>query len=98
MNWRTVMVRALAVSAVSRRRGVAGGFVGLLALSTFLLDYVARAWQPAESVAWLSPFRYYSPLDLVTGVAIPGKNLWVLGGVAVAGAALAFVLFSRRDI
>ena len=88
----------LAFSSVSRRRGVAGASAGLLALATFLLDYVARAWEPAESVAWLSPFRYYSPLDLVTGAAFPAKNFWVLGGVAVGGAALAFVFFSRRDI
>ncbi len=88
----------LAISSVSRRRGVAGAFAGLLALTTFLLDYVARAWEPAESVAWLSPFRYYSPLDLVTGVAIPAKNLWVLAGVGFAGIAAAYWLFSRRDI
>lgn len=88
----------LAISARSRRRGVAGALAGILALTTFLLDYVARAWSPAESVAWLSPFRYYSPLDLVTGVEIPAKNLWILGGIAVAGIGLAFWLFSRRDI
>ena len=88
----------LAISSVSRRRGVAGALAGLLALTTFLLDYVARAWEPAESVAWLSPFRYYSPLDLVTGSAISVKNLLVLGGVALVGAAFAFASFSRRDI
>ena len=88
----------LALSSISRRRGVAGAAAGLLALSTFLLDYVARAWDPAEKVAWLSPFRYYSPMELVTGAAIPTKNLWVLGSIAVAGTLLAFALFSRRDI
>jgi ABC-2 type transport system permease protein len=88
----------LALSSVSRRRGVAGAVAGLLALCTFLLDYVARAWAPAEKVAWLSPFRYYSPLDLVTGVAIPARNLWVLGAVGTAGVLFAFAFFSRRDI
>jgi ABC-2 type transport system permease protein len=72
--------------------------VGLLALATFLLDYVARAWQPAEAIAWLSPFRYYSPLDLVMGKQIPEHNLWVLAGVGVFGFALSYFLFSRRDI
>jgi ABC-2 type transport system permease protein len=89
---------ALAISSVSRRRGTAGALTGLLALTTFLLDYVARAWKPAERVAWLSPFRYYSPLDLVIGVAIPGKNVWVLGGIAIVGIGIAYRLFSRRDI
>jgi len=62
----------------SRRRGSAGALAGLLALATFLLDYVARALEPAQSVAWLSPFRYYSPLDLIVGKALPAKNLMVL--------------------
>ncbi len=88
----------LAISSVSRRRGVAGALAGLLALTTFLLDYVARAWEPAEKVGWLSPFRYYSPLDMVIGLEIPARNLWVLGGIAVSGVLLAFWLFSRRDI
>ena len=88
----------LAISSVSRRRTVAGALTGLLALATFLLDYIARAWSPAEAVAWLSPFRYYSPLDIVMGFDVPAHNLWLLLGIAVAGFALAYLLFSRRDI
>lgn len=89
---------ALAVASRARRRSVAGSVVGLLALAMFLLDYVGRAWQPAEAIAWLSPFRYYSPLDLVMGNPIPKHNLWVLAGVGVFGFALSYFLFSRRDI
>lgn len=88
----------LAISSLARRRSVAGSLAGLLALSTFLLDYVARAWQPAEKIAWLSPFRYYNPLDLVMGKAIPAHHLWVLVGIASAGAGAAYYFFSRRDI
>lgn len=89
---------AMAIGSAARRRSVAGGIAGLLALATFLLDYVARAWQPAESVAWLSPFRYYSPFELLMGSALPAKNLLVLAGIAASGFSLAYVLFSRRDI
>ena len=89
---------ALAISSVSRRRSVAGALTGLLALATFLLDYVARAWQPAESVAWLSPFRYYAPMDLVMGFEVSAYNLWVLVAIAIAGFAIAYIMFSRRDI
>ena len=89
---------AMAIGAASRRRSVAAGSAGLLALTTFLLDYVARLWQPAEKIAWLSPFRYYNPFDLITGNPLPIKNLVVLGSVAVAGFAAAYVLFARRDI
>jgi ABC-2 type transport system permease protein len=95
MSWSGV---AMAIGAASRRRSVAGGLVGLLALSMFLLDYVARAWAPAERVAWLSPFRYYSPFELIMGNALSGKNLMVLSAIAVSGFSLAYVFFSRRDI
>ena len=89
---------ALAIGSAARRRGVAGGLVGLIALAMFLLDYVARAWEPAQRVAWLSPFRYYSPFELVMGNPLSVKNLLVLAGIALSGYALAYLLFSRRDI
>ena len=89
---------ALAIASASRRRGVAGAIAGLLALAAFLMDYVGRLWQPAESVAWLSPFRYYNPFELVMGNPLPSKNLLVLGGIAAAGCVTAYALFARRDI
>jgi ABC-2 type transport system permease protein len=89
---------AMAIGSASRRRGAAGAFAGLLALAAFLLDYVGRMWQPAASVAWLSPFRYYSPLEMVMGNSLPSKNLMVLGAIAAAGFGTAYVLFARRDI
>jgi ABC-2 type transport system permease protein len=89
---------AMAIGSASRRRSVAGALAGLLALATFLMDYVARAWPPAESVAWLSPFRYYSPFELLMGSPLPARNLIVLAGIASTGFALAYILFSKRDI
>jgi ABC-2 type transport system permease protein len=95
LSWSGV---AMAIGSRSRRRSVAGALAGLLALAAFLLDYVARAWQPAQAVAWLSPFRYYSPFDLLMGNALPARNLLVLAGIAVAGFAAAYLLFAHRDI
>jgi ABC-2 type transport system permease protein len=95
LSWSGV---ALAIGSASRRRSIAGGVAGLLALATFFLDYVGLLWKPAESAAWLSPFRYYRPFDLVMGNPLPSKNLVVLGTIAVAGFVAAYVLFSRRDI
>jgi beta-exotoxin I transport system permease protein len=89
---------AMAIGAASSRRSIAGGSAGLLALTAFLLDYVGRLWQPAQSVAWLSPFRYYNPFELIMGNPLPPKNLAVLGAIALAGFAAAYVLFARRDI
>lgn len=95
VSWNAI---ALAIGSATRRRAVAVGFAGLLALATFLLDYVARAWEPAERVAWLSPFRYYSPFEMLMGRGLSAKNLMILGCIAVSGFALAYALFSRRDI
>ena len=89
---------AMAIASAARRRSVAGGAAGLLALGCYLLDYIGRLWQPAEKVAWLSPFRYYNPFDLMMGNPLPPKNLIVLGAVAVAGFIAAYVLYARRDI
>ena len=95
MAWSSI---GLAIASASRRRGVAGGVAGVLALVTFLLDYIARLWEPAKAFAWLSPFTYFSPLDLVTGGELLMKNVVVLGGIAVGGFVGAYVLFLRRDI
>jgi ABC-2 type transport system permease protein len=89
---------AMAIGSASRRRSVAGALAGLLALAMFLLDYVAGAWQPAQSVAWLSPFRYYNPLELLMGKGLQTNDIIVLAAVTVAGFALAYFVFSRRDI
>ncbi len=43
---------AMLIGSVSRRRRVATGIAGLLALTAYLLDYTGRLWKPAESVAW----------------------------------------------
>jgi ABC-2 type transport system permease protein len=89
---------AMAIGCACRRRGSAGAIAGLLALTAYLTDYVGRAWKPADSIAWLSPFRYYTPFELVMGSALPAKSLYVLGGIAFAAFALAYALYSRRDI
>ena len=89
---------ALAIGCACRRRGSAGAIAGLLALTAYLTDYIGRSWKPAESTAWLSPFRYYTPFELVMGSALPAKSVYVLGGIAVAGFGLAYLLYSRRDI
>jgi ABC-2 type transport system permease protein len=89
---------AMAIGCGCRRRGSAGAIAGLLALTAYLTDYIARAWKPAESVAWLSPFRYYTPFELVMGSALSAKSFYVLSGIVVAAFALAYLLYSRRDI
>jgi hypothetical protein len=89
---------ALAISSVSRRRSVAGSQTAVLALATLLLDVLARLWKPAQAVAWLSPFRYYSPMEMLAGRPTPAHSLAVLLGIALAGFLLACVGYSRRNL
>ena len=89
---------ALAIASASRRRGVAAGIAGVLALVTFLVDYIARLWGPANPFAWISPFTYFSPLDLVTGTDLPSQHILALAAITVTGFSAAYFLFLRRDI
>jgi hypothetical protein len=89
---------ALAVGAASRRRSLAGSAVGVAALALFLVDYLARSWDPAKAVAWVSPFHYSQAMDLIVGRPLSFAHLGVLLGIGVAGAAIAFVVFLRRDL
>jgi hypothetical protein len=80
------------------RRSVAGAITGLLALFTLLLDLVRSMWPPAERFAWLSPFHYFVPFDVVMGRPLPMENLVVLWAIAMTGFTVAYLLFSQRDI
>ena len=94
LSWSSV---ALALAAACRR-SVASATTGLLALAALLLDLTARLWPAAEPFAWLSPFRYFIPFDLVMGTALPVENILVLWAIAMSGFTVAYLLFSQRDI
>ena len=80
------------------RRSVASATTGLLALTTLLLDLTGRLWPPADWLAWISPFRYFIPFDLVMGTPLPVENVLVLWAIAMSGFTIAYALFSLRDI
>jgi ABC-2 type transport system permease protein len=88
---------ALALAAACRRT-VASAVTGLLAFGSLLLDLTGRLWPPADRIAWLSPFRYFVPFDVVMGTALPVENIVLLWAVAMTGFVLAYYFFSQRDI
>jgi hypothetical protein len=88
----------LAMTSFSRRRSVPGALAGLVALSSYLFDYVARIWKPAVKVAWAFPFHYFNGITLISGRGIPWKDILILLGYAVCGATLAYIRFARRDL
>ena len=89
---------ALAVGAASRRRSTAAGVIGITALALFFVDYLARIWKPATAIAWLSPFHYYDAMAMVMGRPLPASHVEALLLSAAAGIAIAFVVFSHRDL
>lgn len=88
----------LMIATTSQRRGVAGWIAGLFAVATFLLDYIGRAWPAAAKLWVLSPFHYYSPLDLIMGRPLVFSNLIVLAAIAAVTSGLSYIFFLRRDI
>lgn len=89
---------ALGVAAAARRRSVAAGAVGILALTAYLLDYIGRVWDPARTISSISPFHYFDPTALVAGQPLSVSNAVVLVGAGIAGAVVGAVVFSKRDI
>jgi ABC-2 type transport system permease protein len=88
----------LLFTSFARRRAVPASIAGLLALVSYLLDYLARVWKPARTVSWLSPFHYFNAVDLITTGALPLRDVRVLLGIAVCSFGLAYVCFAHRDL
>jgi ABC-2 type transport system permease protein len=80
------------------RRGVAGGTASLLAFAALLLDYGQKLWPPLERIGWLSPFRYFTPFELVMGDPLPAENFLVLWAIAMTGFTVAYLVILQRDI
>jgi ABC-2 type transport system permease protein len=80
------------------RRSIASAVTGLFALVALLLDLIGRLWPPADRIAWLSPFRYFVPFDIVMGSELPLTNILVLWAIAMTGFTLAYMFFAQRDI
>ena len=88
----------LAASAFGREGGRAAGIGFLLAVVSYLGQAVGKL---LPSAAFILPYclhDYYEPRAILLNGAVAGKSLAVLLGVAVAGLAVAFARFLRRDI
>jgi ABC-2 type transport system permease protein len=80
------------------RRSVAGATTSLLAFAALILDWAHRLWPPLGSVAWLSPFSYFQPYELVAGEPLRFENLLILWAIAMTGYILAYLVILERDI
>ena len=61
-----------------------------------LLVYVTLG--ALTDIGWLSPFKYFTPFELVMGDPLPVENLMVLGAIALTGFTVAYSTISHRDI
>jgi len=86
------------VSAPSDRRGRAMGVVFAFVLASFLLNYLAQFWSPAERVSFLSLLHYYRPLPILHDGTWPVRDMIILllsgGGLWTVGG----FIFARRDL
>ena len=53
---------------------------------------------PAAALSVVSPFHYFDPMTVIGGQPLSAWNVSVLVAIAIAGAAIGYVVFSRRDI
>ena len=88
---------ALALGAACRR-GTASTIASLLAFAGLLLDWAHRLWPALDCVAWLSPFSYFQPYELIAGDPLRPENLLVLWAIAMTGYIVAYLVISQRDI
>jgi ABC-type transport system involved in multi-copper enzyme maturation permease subunit len=85
-------------SSLSNRRGWAMGVVFAIVVTSFLVNYLAQFWAPAQRVEFLSVLRYYKPLFVMRDGAWPLRDIGVLAGVAVALWVSGGLITARRDL
>jgi ABC-2 type transport system permease protein len=88
---------ALAIGALTGRRGIAIGLAAGLAAATYLFHVLAPS---VDAIAWLeylSPFYYYRDAEPLLNGLNPIHSL-VLVGVTVVAFAGALLAFERRDL
>jgi ABC-2 type transport system permease protein len=88
---------ALALAAVTGRRGVASGGAAAFAVLGFLINGFAPLVDAVEWLKYLSPFYYYAGNDPI-GNGVDVGNLAVLGAASIVLAAVAAIGIGRRDL
>lgn len=86
------------VSSVSSRRGRAIAVVFAIVLASFLLNFLAQLWAPAEKASVLSVLTYYRPVVALREAAWPIQDMLVLTLTGTTTWLLGAHLFTRRDI
>jgi ABC-2 type transport system permease protein len=83
-----------ASGTTSQAVGRATGFI----VVSFLINYLASIWSVIEPFDPISIFSWYQPADAFVNGTIDSIDALVLGTVAVVGAVLGGIVFTRRDL
>lgn len=89
---------AAMLATIATRRSVAGGGAALLASACFITDVISLVWKPLKPLARYLPFHYFSTLNLISGSSNVSHDSLILLSIGAAGFAMAYLLFSRRDL
>jgi len=86
------------ISTLSSRKGQAVGWVFALVVGSFLLNFLARFWEPARTLEFLSLLTYYRPISVFQGSGWPLADVLTLSLVGGVYWAWGWWIFRRRDI
>jgi ABC-type transport system involved in multi-copper enzyme maturation permease subunit len=89
---------AYLASALSSRRGHAVAVAFSLVLASFLLNFLAYFWEPAQQIAFLSVMHYYQPADILRTGRLPVADIVTLLSVGTLTWACGGEAFARRGI
>ncbi len=89
---------AMLVSSLSDRRGRAVAVIFALVLASFMLNFIAQYWAPAETIAFLSVMEYYQPARILQDGAFPTADMLVLIAVATVSWLVGGEIMARRSI
>jgi hypothetical protein len=72
--------------------------VFVIVVASFLLNYLAQFWEPAQKFAPLGMLRYYRPLFIFRDGAWPWRDIVILLGAGALLWITGGIIFARRDL
>ena len=86
------------ISSFSERRGRAVFAVFSIVVASFLINFLAQFWSPAEPIAFLSVVEYYQPAKILRSGALPFGDIAVLLGIGLIAWIAGREIVARRSI
>jgi ABC-2 type transport system permease protein len=88
----------LAVAARLERRSGVLGVLTIAVIALFLLKVLVEFSKRFEPFRWLTPFDYFQGTQILLDRAPVALDLTVLGTIGLAGTAIGYWQFARRDL